>query len=96
MLDHALNATRFFRNESCGKCVPCRIGSQKLVLIAERTRERPVGAEELARDKALVDELLKTLELTSICGLGCRRPSRWPRCSSRSGKTSGFADRSVD
>ncbi len=31
MLDMALNATRFYRNESCGKCVPCRVGSQKLV-----------------------------------------------------------------
>src|SRR6267143_390422 len=31
MLDMALNAVRFFRNESCGKCVPCRVGSQKLV-----------------------------------------------------------------
>src|SRR4029077_3841488 len=30
MLDMALNATQFFRNESCGKCVPCRVGSQKL------------------------------------------------------------------
>ena len=31
MVDMALNAVRFFRNESCGKCVPCRMGSQKLV-----------------------------------------------------------------
>ncbi|HLK31890.1 MAG TPA: NADH-ubiquinone oxidoreductase-F iron-sulfur binding region domain-containing protein, partial [Terriglobales bacterium] len=31
MLDMALNAVRFFRNESCGKCVPCRVGSQKMV-----------------------------------------------------------------
>ena len=31
MLDMALNATRFYRNESCGKCVPCRMGSQKMV-----------------------------------------------------------------
>ena len=30
MLDMALNAVRFFRNESCGKCVPCRVGSAKL------------------------------------------------------------------
>ena len=70
MLDHALNASRFFRNESCGKCVPCRIGSQKLVLIGERHRQRPGPAEDLARDKALVNELLEILELTSICGLG--------------------------
>ena len=34
--DVALNATTFFRNESCGKCVPCRVGSQKLVLIGEQ------------------------------------------------------------
>jgi NADH:ubiquinone oxidoreductase subunit F (NADH-binding)/NADH:ubiquinone oxidoreductase subunit E len=70
MLDHALNASRFFRNESCGKCVPCRIGSQKLVLIGERIAERPGTAEDLARDEALVGELLEILELTSICGLG--------------------------
>ena len=31
MLDMALNAVRFFRNESCGKCVPCRNGSQKMI-----------------------------------------------------------------
>ena len=31
MVDQALNATKFFRNESCGKCVPCRVGSQKMV-----------------------------------------------------------------
>ncbi|MCS7033077.1 MAG: SLBB domain-containing protein, partial [Phycisphaerae bacterium] len=31
MVDLALNMTRFYRNESCGKCVPCRIGSQKMV-----------------------------------------------------------------
>jgi formate dehydrogenase beta subunit len=70
MLDHALNASRFFRNESCGKCVPCRIGSQKLVSIGERIAEGHGIAEDLPRDKALVNELLEILELTSICGLG--------------------------
>ncbi len=70
MLDHALNASQFFRNESCGKCVPCRIGSQKLVSIGERMAMRPGTAEGLARDKSLVNELLEVLELTSICGLG--------------------------
>jgi NADH:ubiquinone oxidoreductase subunit F (NADH-binding) len=66
MLDMALNAVRFFRNESCGKCVPCRVGSQKLVdLLAEWVRGRR-GAEDLA----LVDELSHALRMTSICGLG--------------------------
>src|SRR5262249_47728747 len=31
LMEAALNCTEFFRNESCGKCVPCRLGSQKLV-----------------------------------------------------------------
>jgi NADH:ubiquinone oxidoreductase subunit F (NADH-binding)/NADH:ubiquinone oxidoreductase subunit E len=70
MLDHALNATRFFRNESCGKCVPCRIGSEKLVHLGERLARNSGSAATIASDKVIVDELLKTLELTSICGLG--------------------------
>lgn len=66
MLDMALNSTRFFRNESCGKCVPCRVGSQKLVdLLAGWTR-----GEGSANDLDLIDELSDTLRLTSICGLG--------------------------
>ncbi len=70
MFDHALNASRFFRNESCGKCVPCRIGSQKLVAIGERIENGWATAEDFVRDKTLVNELLEILELTSICGLG--------------------------
>lgn len=66
MLDMALNAVRFFRNESCGKCVPCRVGSQKLVdILTNWTR----GVSSAA-DRTLIDELSETLKLTSICGLG--------------------------
>jgi NADH:ubiquinone oxidoreductase subunit F (NADH-binding) len=66
MLDMALNAVRFFRNESCGKCVPCRTGSQKLVdLLTEWTYGRRGGD-----DLTLVEELSHVLRLTSICGLG--------------------------
>src|SRR5262249_3196786 len=66
MLDMALNAVRFFRNESCGKCVPCRVGSQKLVaLLAEASRGQ-ASPDDLATIAAL-DEALR---LTSICGLG--------------------------
>ncbi len=66
MLDMALNAVRFFRNESCGKCVPCRMGSQKLVdILTGWTHGK--GA---ASDMGLVDELTDALKLTSICGLG--------------------------
>lgn len=55
------NLTAFFRNESCGKCVPCRIGSEKAVkLIAAN------DPEDLARIPAL-HEIMRE---TSICGLG--------------------------
>jgi NADH:ubiquinone oxidoreductase subunit F (NADH-binding)/NADH:ubiquinone oxidoreductase subunit E len=70
LFDLALNASRFFRNESCGKCVPCRIGSEKLVQISERLARGGSSPAELESLRALVDDLHRTLELTSICGLG--------------------------
>jgi NADH:ubiquinone oxidoreductase subunit F (NADH-binding) len=73
MLDLALNASRFFRNESCGKCVPCRIGSQKLVEIGERLTETTDPAER-AEQVDLVRALGETLEQTSICALGTSAP----------------------
>jgi NADH:ubiquinone oxidoreductase subunit F (NADH-binding)/NADH:ubiquinone oxidoreductase subunit E len=66
MLDMALNSTQFFRNESCGKCVPCRVGSQKLVAMLTGWTE----GKGSAADIALIDELSGALRLTSICGLG--------------------------
>ena len=66
MLDMALNAVRFYRNESCGKCVPCRIGSQKMVEILERWTQ---GAAQ-ENDRQVVEDLSHTLRQTSICGLG--------------------------
>jgi NADH:ubiquinone oxidoreductase subunit F (NADH-binding)/NADH:ubiquinone oxidoreductase subunit E len=66
MVDMALNAVRFFKNESCGKCVPCRVGSAKMVdILTDMTRGR--GRQV---DLAVIDELSETLTLTSICGLG--------------------------
>lgn len=66
MLDMALNAVKFFRNESCGKCVPCRMGSQKMVDILTGWTH----GKGSAADMALIDELTEALKLTSICGLG--------------------------
>ena len=66
MLDMALNATRFFRNESCGKCVPCRVGSQKLTDLLTRWTQ----GESSEGDMTLIQELFKAMRLTSICGLG--------------------------
>ena len=66
MLDMALNAVRFFRNESCGKCVPCRTGSQKLVDILTAWTRGSRGSDDLT----LFAELTHALRMTSICGLG--------------------------
>jgi NADH:ubiquinone oxidoreductase subunit F (NADH-binding) len=66
MLDMALNAVRFFRNESCGKCVPCRMGSQKMVDILTGWTH----GKGSAADMLLIDDLTEALKLTSICGLG--------------------------
>jgi formate dehydrogenase beta subunit len=66
MLDMALNSVRFFRNESCGKCVPCRVGSTKLTdLLTEWTRGRR-GANDLV----LYEDLGHAMRQASICGLG--------------------------
>lgn len=66
MVDAALNFTKFYRNESCGKCVPCRVGSQKLVDIIAGI------AAGTARDHDLeeIERLGETMVMTSICGLG--------------------------
>ena len=66
MLDMALNAVRFYRNESCGKCVPCRVGSQKLVEMLTGWTEGRASSNDLQ----LLDELTHALKMTSICGLG--------------------------
>jgi len=61
LLDLGRNLTAFFRNESCGKCVPCRIGTEKAVLLIDEGSESSL---------ALLPELNEALRETSICGLG--------------------------
>jgi NADH:ubiquinone oxidoreductase subunit F (NADH-binding) len=70
MLDMALAAVKFYRNESCGKCVPCRMGSQKMVELLTRWRQGNVSEAAYRADLALVEELSQAMSLTSICGLG--------------------------
>jgi formate dehydrogenase beta subunit len=70
MLDVALNVVTFFRNESCGKCVPCRVGSEKIVSILDRATRGQADTSEID----LIGELAETMQLTSICGLGQAAP----------------------
>ena len=70
MVVQALNCVEFFRNETCGKCVPCRVGSQKIVEIAAALHGRRMAQSHFGGQASLVHELVRTMELTSICGLG--------------------------
>jgi formate dehydrogenase beta subunit len=67
LLAAGTNVLRFFRNESCGKCVPCRVGSHKAHAILSDLVEQGKGAGDVP-DK--ITQLEETLRLTSICGLG--------------------------
>jgi NADH:ubiquinone oxidoreductase subunit F (NADH-binding) len=70
MLDMALTAVRFYRNESCGKCVPCRMGTQKMVELLTRWTQGKLSEPAFCSDLALIEELSQAMSLTSICGLG--------------------------
>ncbi|MBX9710659.1 MAG: NAD(P)H-dependent oxidoreductase subunit E [Xanthobacteraceae bacterium] len=58
--DAALNLMKFFEDESCGQCTPCRVGTQKAAKLME-TRNW---------NRDLLDELSQTMRDASICGLG--------------------------
>jgi NADH:ubiquinone oxidoreductase subunit F (NADH-binding) len=73
LLAAATNTLRFFRNESCGKCVPCRVGSTKAHTILSEALANGGLDDDAVRDGGLVAtvlELERTLRKTSICGLG--------------------------
>jgi NADH:ubiquinone oxidoreductase subunit F (NADH-binding)/NADH:ubiquinone oxidoreductase subunit E len=75
MLDMALCAVRFYRNESCGKCVPCRVGSQKMVDLLSGWTQGGLSEMQYRADLALLDELSLAMSQTSICGLGQIAPA---------------------
>jgi NADH:ubiquinone oxidoreductase subunit F (NADH-binding)/NADH:ubiquinone oxidoreductase subunit E len=67
LLAAATNVLRFFRNESCGKCVPCRVGSEKAHAILTHALAEGLGPDGI---DTRIDRLEETLRMTSICGLG--------------------------
>ncbi len=64
----ATNVLRFFRNESCGKCVPCRVGSTKAHELLTDTLQ--AGGELSDERRERLRELETVMRKTSICGLG--------------------------
>jgi NADH:ubiquinone oxidoreductase subunit F (NADH-binding)/NADH:ubiquinone oxidoreductase subunit E len=67
LLAAATNVLRFFRDESCGKCVPCRVGSAKAHLILDDLLRRGGGPADVNGE---VRDLAEVMRRTSICGLG--------------------------
>ena len=63
--DLALNAMKFFEDESCGQCTPCRVGTAKAVNLMQQ----PMW------DKPLLSELSSAMMDASICGLGQAAPN---------------------
>jgi NADH:ubiquinone oxidoreductase subunit F (NADH-binding)/NADH:ubiquinone oxidoreductase subunit E len=67
LLAAAVNVLRFFRDESCGKCVPCRVGSAKAHAILDGVLGAGGGPAGVNGD---VRDLAEVMRRTSICGLG--------------------------
>jgi NADH:ubiquinone oxidoreductase subunit F (NADH-binding)/NADH:ubiquinone oxidoreductase subunit E len=71
MAKEAVNSLEFFRNESCGKCVPCRLGAQKMVSLGENLLDGKINRARWSSDLLpLVADMGHAIELASICGLG--------------------------
>ena len=74
MVDVAKFFLEFIRNESCGKCTPCREGTTRMHEILVDLTERPVGdqVQRLERFRGVLhlEELAETVKETSLCGLG--------------------------
>lgn len=63
--DAALNMLRFFEDESCGQCTPCRVGCEKAVKLMQAN----------SWDQPLLEELSQAMVDASICGLGQAAPN---------------------
>ena len=67
--DALLRIASFFRHESCGQCVPCRVGTVRQEELLQRLHDRkPIGSHEQELD--LLRELAQAMRDASICGLG--------------------------
>lgn len=61
----------FCRDESCGKCVPCRAGTVQMLNLLTRIEEGRARRAELER----LEELADMVKATSLCGLGQSAPN---------------------
>ena len=78
LVEQMLACQRFYEAESCGKCVPCRIGSTKLADIGADLAASRLSHDELAQltsESGPISELTFTMANTAICGLGTVAPN---------------------
>jgi NADH-quinone oxidoreductase subunit F len=69
LVDIVRRIAEFFRDESCGQCVPCRVGTvRQEELLARLKGHRPLGSD--AEELALLKDLGQVMRDASICGLG--------------------------
>jgi len=66
MVEVARFFMNFTQNESCGKCVPCREGTKRMLEILERI----VAGQGKVEDLDMLEELATTITDTALCGLG--------------------------
>jgi len=71
MVDVAKYFMDFCMTESCGKCVPCRVGTYQMNELLAKITARTAGAQ----DVAMLEELCDLLRNTSLCGLGQSAPN---------------------
>ncbi len=71
MVDVAKFFMEFCMDESCGKCVPCRVGTVQM----HRLLERITNGSATMQDLALLEELCTMVQETSLCGLGASAPN---------------------
>jgi len=67
--DTTARIAEFFRHESCGQCVPCRVGTVRQQEALRRLAASPASASR-DKDVALIDDLAQAMRDASICGLG--------------------------
>ncbi len=71
MVDVARFFMEFCMDESCGKCIPCRVGTVQMHEILKRL----LAGEGAASDIAILEELCTLLRETALCGLGQTAPN---------------------
>jgi NADH:ubiquinone oxidoreductase subunit F (NADH-binding) len=80
MIDMVKYFMHFIQKESCGKCIPCREGSRRMLEILDNITRRPVtddGHNTLERFKGVIhlESLAEVMRDTSLCGLGQTAPN---------------------